>query len=410
MGRIASIILGATLVACGSSQTPESDGPAPILIGAIFDLTGATSDVGTMYADGLKDYVSWRNDQGGVQGRPLELLSADYAYKVDRAEQLYTRFVSQGAVVFQGWGTGDTEALRGRIASDKVPFMSASYSTGLLDMEEAPYNFLVGTTYSDQAIIGVRHCLEDYLAKGGQGKAKVAILHHDSPFGKSPLAEAQAFADANGVELTTMAMSKGATDYVAELARLKADGVTHVVIHNTAGPASVLVKDAKTQGMDLTFVGLVWVADEIFLKLAGEAAEGVVGAIPFAIPTEELPGSKDAREYLASQGGSLQEKGLHYTQGWWTMGVMLEGVDRAIQANPEAELSGEAIRSALETLKDYDTGGITAPITFTAESHRGNDALRLHKVVHGKWVAIGDGLTSASDPVTRPAPAGDETP
>ncbi|MEN0067274.1 MAG: ABC transporter substrate-binding protein [Myxococcota bacterium] len=393
------------LTACGSSEPAADAGPEPIIIGAIFDLTGATSDVGATYAEGMKDYVAWTNDQGGIEGRPLKLLSADYAYKVDRAEQLYTRYVSQGAVLFFGWGTGDTEALRGRIASDQVPFMSASYSAQLAKIDEAPYNFLVGTTYSDQAIIGVRYALEDHRAKGGEGSAKVALLHHDSPFGESPLADARAFAEANGVELTAITMPRGATDFVAELARVQAAGATHVVIHNTAGPAAVLIKDAKTQGLDLTFVGLVWVADEILLQLAGEAAEGVVGAIPFAIPAEGLEGSKAPGAYLASKGSSLAEKGLHYTQGWWSAAVMLEGAARALRQDPEGNLDGAKIKASLETLKDFETGGITAPITFTPESHRGNTALRLHKVVDGKWVAIGDGFTSAQDPVAPPADA-----
>ncbi|MGE5251705.1 MAG: ABC transporter substrate-binding protein, partial [Bacteroidota bacterium] len=121
---IASLILAA----CGSAA-PQ----APIKVGAIFDLTGATADVGTPYAEGVKAYVDWLNAQGGVEGHPIELTSADYAYKVDVAEQLYTQYVSEGVVAFMGWGTGDTEALRTKIAEDKIPFMSASYSAGLLD-------------------------------------------------------------------------------------------------------------------------------------------------------------------------------------------------------------------------------------------------------------------------------------
>ena len=393
--RCLGVLACGVLMACSGGSTEESTGPEPIIIGAIFDLTGATSDVGVPYAEGMKDHIAWRNDEGGLHGRPLKLRSADYAYRVDNAERLYTQYVAEGAVVFFGWGTGDTEALRGRIARDKVPFMSASYSSALLDMKDAPYNFLVGTSYSDQAIIALRWALQDHQAKGTQGAPKAAIVHHDSPFGTSPLADAKAFADANGMELTTMAMPRGATDYVAELARIKQAGATYVVIHNTTGPASVIVKDAKTQGMsDLTFVGLVWAADETFVELAGDAAEGVMGAIPFGIPAPGLPGSADPEAYLHAKGSSLAEKGLHYTQGWWTAAVMLEGVDRALATGEP--LTGERVKAALETLKDFDTGGITAPVTFTPQSHRGNTSLRMHKVEDGHWVSVSD-FVSASD-------------
>src|SRR5690606_33388609 len=104
--------------------------------------------------DGVIAYVDWLNSSGGINGRPIELLSADYAYQVPNAESLYAQFVEEGVVAFIGWGTGDTEALRGRIAEDEIPFMSASYSDALNDPNgEAPYNFLVGTTYSDQLVI-----------------------------------------------------------------------------------------------------------------------------------------------------------------------------------------------------------------------------------------------------------------
>ena len=58
-----------------------------------------------------------------IDGRMLELVSADYAYAVDQAEQLYSQYVNAGRSchLLWFWGTGDTEALRGRIGEDEVP-------------------------------------------------------------------------------------------------------------------------------------------------------------------------------------------------------------------------------------------------------------------------------------------------
>ena len=204
----------------------------------------------------MRDYVAWLNENGGINGRPLELISADYGYKVDIAEQLYTQYVQEGVVAFQGWGTGDTEALRSKIASDKIPFMSASYSANLLDMEDAPYNFLAGTSYSDQAIIAIEWAIEDWASKGNSGMPTIAIAHHDSPFGQSPVPDAQAFAESKGVNFNSLPMPGGVTDYVAELAQLQQFGANYIVIQNVSSPASVLVKDAASQGMDVTFVCL----------------------------------------------------------------------------------------------------------------------------------------------------------
>ncbi len=384
------LIASMVLAACGGGAAEDPN--APIKVGAIFDLTGPTGDVGTPYGEGIKGYVEWLNANGGVEGRQIELISADYAYKVDLAEQLYTQYISEGAVAFMGWGTGDTEALRSRIAEDKIPFMSASYSAALTNLEEAPYNFLIGTTYSDQAIIGIRWAMEDWAAKGNDGMPKVALIHHDSPFGQSPVADAQAFAEANGIEFMSLPMPKGVTDYTAELAQMDTFGADYVVVHTVSSPAAVLLKDARNQGFDAQFIMLNWCADEILIELAGEAAEGVVGTLPFAPPTSPVPGHEDAAAFLASQGTTLEEASLHYTQGWWTMAVMTEGIRRVIQEGKE--VNGENIRAALETIQNFDTGGVTAPISFSPQSHKGNASLKLYQVQNGKWVAISDFISA----------------
>jgi len=386
------VIASLVLTACGGGGGSGGGGDEPIKVGAIFDLTGATGDVGTPYSEGMKGYVEWLNNNGGVEGHPIELISADYAYKVDVAEQLYTQYVSEGVVAFMGWGTGDTEAMRTKIADDKIPFMSASYSAALLDMEAAPYNFLIGTSYSDQAIIAVRWAMDDWAAKGNSDKPKVVLIHHDSPFGTSPVEDAKAYAEANGVEFTNLAMPGGVTDYVAELAQMQTFGANYVIVHTISSPAAVLLKDAKSQGFEAQFVMLNWCADEILINLAGDAAEGVVGAIPFTPPSSPVDGHNDAAEFLKGQGKTLEEATLHYTQGWWTMAVMTEGIRRVVQEGKE--VNGENIRAALESIQNFDTGGVTSSISFSSSSHRGNNSLRLFTVEGGKWVNPSDFISA----------------
>jgi len=388
------VIASLVLTACGGGAPApaESGGNEPIKVGAIFDLTGATGDVGTPYSEGVKGYVEWLNAQGGVEGHPIDLISADYAYKVDVAEQLYNQYVSEGVVAFMGWGTGDTEALRTKIAEDKIPFMSASYSAALLDMSAAPYNFLIGTSYSDQAIIAIRWAIDDWAAKGNSGNPKVALIHHDSPFGQSPVEDAKAYAEANGVEFMSLPMPGGVTDYVAELAQMQTFGANYVIIHTVSSPAAVLLKDAASQGFDAQFICLNWCADEILVNLAGDAAEGVMGAIPFAPPSSPVSGHNDASEFLKGKGTTLEEATLHYTQGWWTMATMTEGIRRVIQEGKE--VNGENIRAALEGIQNFSTGDVTSPISFSATSHKGNKALKLYQVQDGKWMNVSDFISA----------------
>ena len=125
------LIAATSLIACGGGDDGANGPDDGIKVGAIFDLTGPTADVGTDYADGVRAWVDWTNANGGIGGRMVDLIFQDYGYQVDRAEQLYTQFVNEGALIFMGWGTGDTEALRLRITEDEIPFSSAFISQSI---------------------------------------------------------------------------------------------------------------------------------------------------------------------------------------------------------------------------------------------------------------------------------------
>ena len=193
----------------------------------------------------MRGFADWINARGGIEGRPIDLIYQDYGYQVDRAEQLYTQFVGEGAVIFMGWGTGDTEALRLRIAEDEIPFSSASLSHRLGDPAEAPYNFLLATTYSDQFRIAL-----DWIAGNhGEGTPIVALMHNASPFGLSPARQGGvAFAEARGIDLTLYEMPRGAVDFTAEFSRIRQSGAQYVVFQNTSGPAAVALHERAESG------------------------------------------------------------------------------------------------------------------------------------------------------------------
>lgn len=389
MKKVFALLLVLLLTVVGFVGAQEEE---TIKVGALFDLSGATGDVGTPYADGVLAYVDWVNSQGGIEGRQIELLSQDYAYSVETAENLYTQFVSEGVVVFHGWGTGDTLALRGRVASDEIPFVSASYSDELNDQEEAPYNFLVATTYGDQMEIMMRYMLQEWEAAGeNAGDMQVVIFHNDSPFGTDPVPAAEDYAAEAGIGgVLAIPMPRGATDFNAELQTAVDFGVTHIIVQNVSSPAALLVQNAADFGLMefIEFGCLNWCADELLVNLASDASEGVLGAIPFTPTTVEVPGQEIPRAYLEERGRTLEEASLHFTQGWAAMEVLMEGV-RIVLANGD-DLTGPNIKAALETLENFETGGLMAPVTFTPEDHRANRALQVYRVENSVWVEASD--------------------
>ncbi|HYO85495.1 MAG TPA: ABC transporter substrate-binding protein [Dermatophilaceae bacterium] len=381
--------------ACGGGASSGSGGgggaaSGPIKIGVLADLTGATGDVGTPYNEGMMGYIDWVNSKGGIKNRTIEATSNDYAYKVPLAEELYKKYVSLGKVAIQGWGTGDSEALRKKVATDKLPFMSASYAEVLTDPTESPFNFVVAPTYSDQMRVAL-----NWIAKEAGSKAEVAVFHNDSPFGLAPVADGQKWITEKNLALGYKAYPMPKTpNFVGLLSQAKAQGAKYVVIQNVSSPAAQVAKDIKAQKMDMKIVCLNWCADELFIKTAGsDPAEGHIMIQPFAPPSANKPGHKDAADYLASKGSSLEAKGLHYIQGWKTMDVMAKGIEKAIDAG--GDLNGEAIKKGLETMDAVDTGGVvgTGQVKFTADSHRGSNGTGIYQVKGGKLTELQANVT-----------------
>jgi branched-chain amino acid transport system substrate-binding protein len=382
---LAAGLLG--LAACGGPGGGGGEKKEAIPIGVIADLTGATADVGKPYNEGMLAYVDYLNAKGGIDGRKIKAISEDYAYDVPTAEEKYKKYVSEGVVAIQGWGTGDSEALRKKVADDELPFMSASYAEPLTDPTQSPYNFVVAPTYSDQMRIAL-----DYIAEQDP-KAQVAVFHHDSPFGLAPVADGKTWVGEKGYQLgyKAYAMKTGATDYVGLLQQAKKQGAKYIVIQNVSSPAATVAKDIGAQKLGMKIVCLNWCSDELFVKTAADAAEGHLMVQPFAPPSANKPGHKVIADYCESKGIDLNTKGLHFVQGWYTMHVMAEGIRKVLSGGDE--LTGANIRKALESLGEVDTGGVIGPVKFSADSHRGATAAGLYQVKGGQMSEVTANLT-----------------
>jgi branched-chain amino acid transport system substrate-binding protein len=252
--------------------------------------------------------------------------------------------------------------------------MSASYADTLTDPAETPYNFVAATTYSDQMRLALQ-----YIAEQSAG-AEVAVFHHDSPFGESPLEAGEEEASELGLGFEAYAMPAEATDFVPQLNRAKGQGAKYVVIQNVSTPAAQVAKNIKEQGLDMTVVCLNWCGDEQFIELAGDAADGALGVLPFAPATGEAKGLEEVQ-------GDVQGQGVHYVQGWYTMALMAEGIKAAVE---KGDVTGESLKTALEELPAFETGDVSAPIDFSADSHAGMPGAKIYEVQDGKWTEVTD--------------------
>lgn len=390
--RAAAVALIATsalvLSACGGG---DADADGPIKVGIIADLTGGTGDVGKPYNEGMLAYIDWRNSEGGIEGRKIDPDSNDYAYEVPKAEQLYKQYINDGVVAIQGWGTGDTEALSGSVGNDELPFMSGSFAEPLTDPEEAPYNFVVAATYSDQMRIALNWINED-----SGGKGEVAVFHNDSPFGQAPVSDGEEWITEKDYDLGYKAypMPAGSQNYVGLLSQAQSQGAKYIVIQNVASPAALVAKDIAAQKLDMKIVCLNWCGNELFITTAGaDVAEGHILIQPFAPLAADKPGHADMIAYLEDKGTDPTTVGTSWVQGWSVMDVMAQGMAHTLKEGDE--LTGSDLRASLETMGGIDTGGVigNGTVEFSKDSHRGSNSTGIYQAQDGEMVELEAGAT-----------------
>jgi branched-chain amino acid transport system substrate-binding protein len=381
--RIGAVVLVLALTLVAGAQG-RSEAPSPIRIGAIFDRSGATADVGVPYSDGVMGYVAWINSRGGIKGRRVQLLSQDTGYNVARSEAFYQQLRTSGIVAISGWATADTEAFKARVAADRLPYVSASYAESVANPRETPYNFFIAPSYSQQ----MRIALKWISRQAGNRRVKVAVCYSDSPFGRSPIEDGRRYIQSKRLRMdydSECAMRPGGTDFTAQLTRVR--DADYIVVQNTSAPAATLAKDAARLGLRARLVLLNWAADELFVTLAGGARAGAVGIQPFGTTGLKVRGLKTPADWLRrTGGGSIHRKGIHYVQGWYTMSVMLAAVRRLVAQN--REVNGPNIKTALETMPAIGTGGVTGSIKFTRSYHAGQKRSRVFQVIRGRFRQI----------------------
>ncbi len=346
-------------------------GAAEIKVGGIYDITGATSDVGKDYGTGAIAAEKYVNANGGIDGDTVKLIPNDYAYKIPEAVNLYKQYLSVDKVfVIQGWGTGDTNALRPLINKDQVVFMSASYDGNLTDPKQTPYNFFIGTDYSTAIRLAMQFAQD-------KGAKKVVFIYPDHPYGKNPIPAGKAYAEKIKLNIgPDEIVDLKAIDATSQLLHMKQFDPDYAWIGGTTASTAVIIKDAAKLGLRTKFMINCWGFDENLPKLTGEAAvDRAYGMMPTAVWGTDVPGMKAV---LASAGG--QAYTLHYIKSWVSMLVMTEGLKRAKKAG---KLNGPGLKAALETIKDFDTGGLTAPITYTPSDHRPNTSMAIYGVAAG---------------------------
>jgi branched-chain amino acid transport system substrate-binding protein len=384
-----SSISGLTIAALALAAAPALAQDIPI--GHLSDKSGATSEVGTPYAQGVADALAYVNSKGGAGGKKMAVDTVDYGYQVPRAVAQYKKWSESASKVaaIQGWGTADTEALIGFVTKDQIPYYSGSYSAALTDpagksgkAKAAPYNFFYGPSYSDAVRALLMWAAEDWKAKGGSGKPKFVHMGANHPYPNSPKAAGEALAAELGFDVipsVQYAMTPG--DYTAQCLTIKESGANYAYLANTSGSNISVLKACKTAGVNVQFLSNVWGMDENAAKAAGDGANGVVFPLRTGIAWNgDAPGMKTLAEISKISGSGDVYRPVHYLAGVCSALYMAEAMEWAAK---NGGVTGENVRNGMYQKKDWvpaGMDGVCLPSTWTAEDHRGLMNVNLYRM------------------------------
>jgi len=368
-------------------------GAAEIKIGALNDTTGATSDVGKDFALGIAEAIHYVNDTGGVNGKTIKLYQFDYGYRIPEALTKYKLFQRLKVAAVLGWGTGDTEALSPTITKDKMPYVSASYSGHLTDPKKTPYNLFAATDYSTNARAAITAWFDTKWPKHkdyGKRKPRFQCSYmFASAYCSAPIKAVKDQAELLGFDVgpdqDTSLTAIDTKSQVLAMKEFKPDLVWH---GNTTMSVAATVCDAYALGLGAAHIINNWGFDENLPRLAGDAAEGVMGAAVCAFYGENVPVMDKVVEYgkKYNPGIPTEKRLIRTIQAWANVLALREAL---VRADKSGGLDGENIlKKGFETFKGLDIGLRVPPLTYTAEDHRVAGKVPIYEIKGGKIVLL----------------------
>jgi branched-chain amino acid transport system substrate-binding protein len=368
--------------------------------------TGAYAPNGVPFANGMADYMKLVNARGGINGVMTLLEECETGYATDRGVECYERLKGKngGATVFQPLSTGITFALTEKAPVDKIPLLTGGYGRSeSADGGVFKWNFPLAGTYWVAADTIIQHLGNK---AGGLDKLKgkkIALVYHDSPFGKEPIPVLQERAAMHGFSLSLLPVTHPGVEQKATWLQIRRDRPDYVINWGWGVMNSTLLKEAQATGYPRENIyGVWWAGAEPDVKDVGMGAKGY-NAIMMQHGAE--PNSAVVKEILAKlhdkgQGtGPKEEVGqVLYMRGLTAARVAVDGVRAAQERFGKGKvMTGEQARWGYENLNLTQAKmdalgfkGVMRPISTSCKDHMGASWTRMHTWDGSKFVWSSD--------------------
>ncbi|MEO9648434.1 MAG: ABC transporter substrate-binding protein [Roseobacter sp.] len=305
--------------------------------------TGPYAANGIPLADGYADYFTMLNERdGGIGGVMTRVLACETGYNTEKGVECYESTKGEGALVYQPYSTGITYQLIPKATADDIPIHSMGYGrTSAKNGKIFSHVFNYPGSYWDAASIAVKHIID--VSGGDASGKKIALVYHNSAYGKEPIRTLEELSKKHGFELTLLAVDHPGQEQKSQWLQIRRERPDFVLMWGWGVMNQVAIQEAANIRFPMeNFIGVWWSGSENDVLPVGEKANGYK-ALALSAPGQEYVIYDELKKYV-------YDKGLAAGNGD-QMGTVL--YNRALYA---AMLAAEAARNAQEI---HGVGDIT---------------------------------------------------
>ncbi len=332
-----------------TQQGSEVKSTGEIVLGHYASMSGGTAHFGQDTDKALRLALEQVNAAGGIQGRPLRVVTLDTRGDSAEAANAVTRLIDVDKVVaLIGEVASSLSLAGGRVAQRRqIPMISPS-STNPKVTQIGDYVFRVCFLDPFQGKVMAR------FARDTLKLNRVAVLKDIKNDYSLGLADAflKAFTEGGGTIAVEQSYSQGDTDFSAQLTAIKGAGAEGVFVPGYYSEVGAIARTAQRLGLQVPLMGGDgWDAPDLF-KIGGDALNGCYFSNHFAPDTATEKAKKFVADFTTKYGVAPTGLGA---LGYDALMVLADAMRRATAIQPAA------IRDALAATKDFDavTGNIT---------------------------------------------------
>ncbi len=365
------LLLG--LAGCGQ-KTDTADGTKVVRIGSVAPLTGPQAHLGKDNENGARLAVEEINAQGLTLGGKrvrLELIGEDDQADPKTATIVAQKLIDSGVVAVIGHLNSGTSIPASKYYHDAgIPQISPSATAIAYTAQGYNNTFRVMANDEQQGRV-----LGSY-AVNTMGARRIAIIDDRTAYGQGLADEFEKAARAAGGEIVAREYTHDrATDFTAILTAIKSKNPDLIFFGGMDPQAGPMAQQMKRLGLTARFLGGDGIQNLNFIKLAGDAAEGVTASSP-GLPLEAMPGGPDFKRRFEAKYGPIQ---VYAPYAYDAVMVLVDAMRRADSYEPA---------KVLAELPKTDYKGVTGHIRFDRKGDTEGGAVTLYQVKHGAWEVL----------------------